>query len=121
MIQKKLSLKHLATAQFLGRKPKGSIEGYIEKMNEVAIEGWVINKTGQSLQLSLRLADRHYPITISWHERADVALRLGAEYSQSGFSLIIPQALREQYLSAVAEGQLIEVFANDVRLVNNAL
>jgi len=121
MVQKKLSLKNLTASQFLGGKKKDSIEGYLERISETEIQGWVVSKTGQSLQLSLVLSARHYPVNITWHERADVAMRFGADYRQSGFTLIIPDALRAQYLSAVEAGQLIEVFANDVRLVNNAI
>ena len=47
MVQKKLSLKNLTASQFLGGKKKDSIEGYLERISETEIQGWVVSKTGQ--------------------------------------------------------------------------
>ncbi|MDP2902432.1 MAG: glycosyltransferase [Methylovulum sp.] len=116
-MQNKFSAMRLSKSSFLGKKKK-SIEGYIERIDDNEIHGWVINHEQETLQLSLRIDGIHYPISPLWHERADVAASFGDQFMQSGFTIKIPGSAMSAFLLAQQKNSPIDVLANNIALIN---
>jgi len=119
-MQNKFSAMRLSKSNFLGKKKKSSIEGYIERIEDNEIHGWVISHEQEPLQLSLRLDGIHYPISPLWHERADVAASFGDQFMQSGFTIKIPGSAINAFLQALQKNRPIDVIANNIALINKA-
>lgn len=120
-MQNKFSaVRNLSKSNFLGKKKKNSIEGYVERIDDNEIHGWVINREQGPLQLSLQIAGVHYPISPLWHERADVAASFGDDFMQSGFTIKIPGSAVAAFLLARQSGSPIDVIVNNIALVNKS-
>ncbi|MDO9106912.1 MAG: glycosyltransferase [Methylovulum sp.] len=120
-MQNKFSaVRNLSKNTFLGKKKKSSIEGYIERIDDAEIHGWVISREQEPLQLSLNIAGVSYPVSTLWHERADVAESFGDEFMQSGFTIKIPKSAIDAFLLAFQKGNPIDVLANNIPLVNRS-
>ena len=103
---------------FLGKKKDGPIKGYIERIDDSEIHGWAINRKQEALNLSLRIDGKDYPVSPSWHERADVTANFGAEFPRPGFTIKIPDALAEIVAAGRQNNVAIVVLANQVALIN---
>lgn len=119
-MQGKFSAMRLSKNSFLGKKKKPSVEGYIERIDENEIHGWVVSHLQEPLQLSLRINGIHYPISPVWHERADVAAALGEQFIQSGYTIKIPPSASSAALESLQKNSPIDVFANQIALVNRS-
>lgn len=103
---------------FFGKKK--TIKGRVEKIDN-QIYGWAIHYKKKPLKLFLQIDGVKHAVSASWHDRADVATKLGDNaFLKSGFSIEIPNSLIDTFLQARQNNQTIDVIANNVLLKNLA-
>ncbi len=94
------------------------IRGYVERIENLKIEGWALSLDKKPLVLSLSIAARFYPVTPTWHERGDVAEQFGSAFLSCGFTIDLPDHLAETFLRACQTGKKIAVLADATALAS---
>ncbi|MFZ2449402.1 MAG: hypothetical protein WAW36_02655, partial [Methylovulum miyakonense] len=94
------------------------IIGYVERIENNQIFGWVLDKEGNEPHLVLLIADVKYPITPAWLMRVDIAQTFGDDFINSGFKIDLPAELVETFIFARQNGMRIDIIANGTILHN---
>jgi|GEM_PF-1580604 len=96
-----------------------SIQGFIEQISCLRIEGWAFCSAMQPISLSIQIHEKTIPLKAFWFDRPDVAEQFGNEFLLSGFSVVFSEPLSQLFFKAHAEQQKIDIFANN-QAINRA-
>ncbi len=96
---------------------KNTIKGYIEQINCLQIEGWVLCTAMEPIELSIQIDKITIPLSVEWLDRPDVAEQFGNDFFLSGFKSELSEPLSQSFFKAYNSEQQIDIFANG-HLVN---